>query len=311
MKNQYRIRNWSEYNAGLKLRGSVTFWLDEKVVGQWLVKNKTGKKGASQTYSDLAIATFTIFKSIYSLAGRQTEGLLKSLFSLMNLDLPVPEHSTVSRRLSSVKVLLPVEKSSKPRHLVVDSTGIKVYGEGEWKTRQHGVGKRRTWRKLHLGVDESTGEIVSAVVTTNNYHDSQVLRDILAGVEGEIEQVSADGAYDTKNCYEQIKQKQARAVIPPRKNAKIQQHGNCKSPPLPRDENLRRIRKIGRKQWKQESGYHRRSLAETTMFRLKCIFGGKVASRTFENQATELFLQCIALNLMNQICRPESYAVVL
>ena len=311
MKNQYRIRNWSEYNAGLKLRGSLTFWLDEKVVGQWLVKNKTGKKGASQTYSDLAIATFSIFKSIYSLAGRQTEGFLKSLFSLMNLELPVPEHSTVSRRLSSVKVLLPVEKSSKPRHLVVDSTGIKVYGEGEWKTRQHGIGKRRTWRKLHLGVDESTGEIVSAVVTTNNYHDSQILGDILAGVEGEIKQVSADGAYDTKNCYEQIEQKQARAVIPPRKNAKIQQHGNCKSPPLPRDENLRRIREIGRKKWKQESGYHRRSLAETTMFRLKCIFGGKVASRTFENQATELFLQCIALNLMNQICRPESYVVVL
>ena len=311
MKNQYRIRNWSEYNAGLKLRGSLTFWLDEKVVGQWLVKNKTGKKGASQTYSDLAIATFSIFKSIYSLAGRQTEGFLKSLFSLMNLELPVPEHSTVSRRLSSVKVLLPVEKSSKPRHLVVDSTGIKVYGEGEWKTRQHGIGKRRTWRKLHLGVDESTGEIVSAVVTTNNYHDSQILGDILAGVEGEIKQVSADGAYDTKNCYEQIEQKQARAVIPPRKNAKIQQHGNCKSPPLPRDENLSRIREIGRKKWKQESGYHRRSLAETTMFRLKCIFGGKVASRTFENQATELFLQCIALNLMNQICRPESYVVVL
>ena len=311
MKNQYRIRNWSEYNAGLKLRGSLTFWLDEKVVGRWLVKNKTGKKGASQTYSDLAIATFSIFKSIYSLAGRQTEGFLKSLFSLMNLELPVPEHSTVSRRLSSVKVLLPVEKSSKPRHLVVDSTGIKVYGEGEWKTRQHGIGKRRTWRKLHLGVDESTGEIVSAVVTTNNYHDSQILGDILAGVEGEIKQVSADGAYDTKNCYEQIEQKQARAVIPPRKNAKIQQHGNCKSPPLPRDENLRRIREIGRKKWKQESGYHRRSLAETTMFRLKCIFGGKVASRTFENQATELFLQCIALNLMNQICRPESYVVVL
>ena len=229
----------------------------------------------------------------------------------MNLELPVPKHSTVSRRLGSLAISLPVEKSSKPRHLVVDSTGIKVYGEGEWKTRQHGIGKRRTWRKLHLGVDESTGEIVSAVVTTNNYHDSQVLEDILAGVKGEIEQVSADGAYDTQNCYEQIEQRQARAVIPPRKNAKIQQHGNCKSPPLPRDENLRRIRKLGRKKWKQECGYHRRSLAETTMFRLKCIFGGKVTSRKFENQSTELFLQCVALNLMNQICRSESYAVVL
>ena len=253
---------------------------------------------------------FSTFKSIYSLARRQAEGFIKSLFTLMNLGLPVPEHSTVSRRLGSLAISLPVEKSSKPRHLVVDLAGIKVYGEGEWKTRQHGAGKRRTWRKLHLGVDESTGEIVSAVVTTNNYHDSQVIGDILEGVEGDIEQVSADGAYDTSQCYEQITERQAQAIIPPRRNAKIQQHGNCKLPPLPRDENLRKIRQMGRKKWKRECGYHRRSLAETTMFRLKCIFGGKVTSPKFENQSTELFLQCVTLNRMNQICRPESYVVI-
>ncbi len=104
----------------------------------------------------------------------------------MNLDLPVPDHSTVSRRLSSVEIELPVQKSESARHIVVDSTGLKVYGEGEWKTRQHGISKRRTWRKLHLGIDETTGEIISAVVTTNDYHDSQVLEDILDGVEDEI-----------------------------------------------------------------------------------------------------------------------------
>ncbi len=139
----------------------------------------------------------------------------------MNLDLPVPDHSTVSRRLSSVEIELPVQKSESARHIVVDSTGLKVYGEGEWKTRQHGISKRRTWRKLHLGIDETTGEIISAVVTTNDYHDSQVLEDILDGVEDEIWQVSADGAYDTKNCYEQITQRRARATIPPRKNATV------------------------------------------------------------------------------------------
>ncbi len=222
---------------------------------------------------------------------------------------------------------MPVQKSEKALHLVVDSTGVKVYAEGEWKTRQHGIVKRRTWRKLHLGIDERTGEIVGAVVTTNDYHDSQLLEDILDGIEEEILQVSADGAYDTSNCYEQIKQRQSRATIPPRKNAtvrvesawetqafpltKIFQHGNCKAPPLPRDENLRAIRKMGRKKWKRESGYHRRSLAETTMFRLKCIFGGKLASRQFDNQAVELFLQCSALNRMIQICKPESYVVEL
>ena len=311
MKNQYRIRNWSEYNAGLKQRGSITFWLSTDVIEKWLAKERTGKKGASNIYSNIAIATMSTIKSVFSLAGRQTQGFIESVFELMQIDLAVPDHSTLSRRLGSLKIELPVKKSGQARHIVVDSTGVKVYGEGEWKTRQHGISKRRTWRKLHLGIDETTGEILSAVVTTNDYHDSQVLEDILDGVESEISQVSADGAYDTKNCHEQIKQRQARATIPPRKNARIQQHGNCQTPPLSRDENLRAIRKMGRKKWKRESGYHHRSLAETTIFRLKCIFGGKLASRQFDNQAVELFLQCSALNRMIQICKPESYVVEL
>lgn len=309
MKKQYRIRNWSEYNAGLKRRGSITFWLSTDVIDEWLVKTKTGSRGASKTYNDMAIATMSTIKSIFSLAGRQAQGFVESVFELMQINLPVPDHSTVSRRLGSLKIKLPVKKKESARHLVVDSTGVKVYGEGEWKTRQHGISKRRTWRKLHLGIDETTGEIISAVATTNDYHDSQVLGDILDGVEDRVLQVSTDGAYDTKSCYEQIEQKEAKAVIPPRKNAKIQQHGNCKSPPLIRDENLRAIRQMGRKKWKRESGYHRRSIAETTMFRLKCIFGGSLSSRQFDNQAVELFLQCAALNRMIQICKPKSYII--
>ncbi|MEL6502368.1 MAG: IS5 family transposase [Cyanobacteria bacterium J06623_1] len=309
MKKQYRICNWSEYNAGLKRRGSITFWLSTDVINEWLVKTKTGKRGASKTYNDVAIATMSTVKSLFSLAGRQAQGFVESILQLMNINLPVPDHSTVSRRLSRLKIELPLEKSSCPRHLVVDSTGVKVYGEGEWKTRQHGISQRRTWRKLHLGIDEATGEIVSAVATTNDYHDSQVLEDILDGVEDDLQQVSTDGAYDTQKCYEAIQQRQAEAIIPPRKNAKIKQHGNCQKPPLPRDENLRAIRQMGRKKWKRESGYHRRSIAETTMFRLKCIFGGQLASRRFENQAVELFLQCAALNRMIQLCKPKSYVL--
>lgn len=302
----YKVRNWSEYNAGLKKRGSLTFWVEKKIIDQWLLKNKQGKRGASQIYSDIAIATFETMKLVYGLAGRQTEGFLSSIFSLMGIDLPVPEHSTVSRRKGKLEVVLPVVPKQGKVHVVVDSTGIKVYGEGEWKTRQHGVSKRRTWRKLHLGVDESTGEILSAVVTTNDFHDGEILEDILKGIEQEIEQVSADGAYDQGSCYESIEQRSARAVIPPRKNAKIWQHGNCHAPPHPRDENLRAIRKIGRKSWKKDSNYHRRSLSETTMFRLKCIFGGKVSSRNFDNQATELLIQCLALNRMIQVAKPDS-----
>ena len=183
---------------------------------------------------------------------------------------------------------------------------MKVYGEGEWKTRQHGISKRRTWRKLHLGIDEATGEILAAVVTTNAFHDGEVLSDMLDLIEGEIEQVSADGAYDHRHCYDEIAERNAKAVIPPRKDAVIWQHGNCKAPAHPMDENLRYIRKHGRKKWKQDAKYHRRSLAETTMFRLKAIFGGKLRCRKFDNQAVELLLQCAALNRMIQIAKPDS-----
>jgi IS5 family transposase len=308
-KATYRIRNWKEYDAALKQRGSITFWVSEDVIEQWNNPEKTGKRGASNEYSDLAIATMATVKSLFHLAGRQTEGFLESLFNLMHIEVKTPDHSTLSRRLGKLSVTLPVIPKDKAVHVVVDSTGVKVYGEGEWKTRQHGVSKRRTWRKLHLGVDENTGEILAAVVSTNNYHDSEVLPDLLEQIPENIEQVSGDGAYDTFDCYDAIEQGQAKAVIPPRKDAKIHQHGNCKAPPHPRDKNLRRIRKVGRKRWKQESNYHRRSIAETTMFRLKAIFGGKLRSRKFDNQAVELFLQCAALNRMIQLGKPDSYKV--
>ncbi|MEP1075108.1 IS5 family transposase [Leptolyngbya sp. PL-A3] len=309
MKPQYRIRNWSEYNAGLKQRGSLTFWVEESILEQWVVKELSGKPGASILYSDLAIQTMATLKALYRLAGRQCQGFLESIFELMGIDLPVPDHSTLSRRLGQLSIELPVVSKEGARHVVVDSTGVKVYGEGEWKTRQHGISKRRTWRKLHLGVDEATGEILAAVVTTNDYHDGEVLADVLDGIQSPIEQVSTDGAYDHRHCYEEIAAKGAKAVVPPRKDAKIWQHGNRQGKPHPRDENLRSIRKHGRKRWKQDSGYHRRSIAETTMFRFKTIFGSNLSARQFDNQAVELFIKCAALNRMIQIAKPDSYKV--
>lgn len=309
MKPQYRICNWSEYNAGLKQRGSLTFWIEASVLEQWVVKELNGKPGASVLYSDLAIGTMASVKAIYRLAGRQCQGFLESVFELMGIDLPVPDHSTLSRRVGKLSIDLPVMPKQGARHIVVDSTGVKVYGEGEWKTRQHGVSKRRTWRKLHLGVDKATGEIVAMVVTTNDGADGEVLEDILEQVEHEIEQVSTDGADDHRHCYDEIDARGAKAVIPPRKDANIWQHGNRKDKPHQRDENLRSIRKHGGKRWKRDSGYHRRSIAETTMFRLKTIFGGNLSARKFDNQAVELFIKCAALNRMIQIAKPDSYKV--
>jgi hypothetical protein len=302
----YRIRNWSEYNAGLKQRGSLTFWRLDDVVDGWLEPDLTGRRGASPLYTDLAIATFETLKRVYGLADRQTEGFIASLFGLIGVDLPVPEPSTVSRRKRKLNVTLPVVPQSRAVHLVVDSTGVKVSGEGEGKTRQHGVSKRRTWRKLHRGVDESTGEILAAVVTTNDFHDSEVLPDLLEATEADIAQGAADGAYDKRRGYDALTERGAKAAIPPQKNAKIWPHGNCKAPPHPRDENLRAIRKRGRKAWKRQSNSHRRSIAETTLFRLKALFGGKLRSRKFDNQAAELLLQCAALNRRIQLAKPDT-----
>jgi IS5 family transposase len=164
-------------------------------------------------------------------------------------------------------------------------------------------------RKVHLGIEEASGEIVAAVVTTNNYSDSQILLDLLEQVEEEIEQVSGDGGYDKRNCYMAIQGCGAQATIPPQRNAKIWQHGNTKAERLARDQNLRRIRQVGRAAWKRESGYHRRSLVETTMFRLKTIFSDRVTAHGFADQATQVLVRCAALNHMTQLCKPDSYRV--
>lgn len=306
----YRVRNWAEYNAGLKQRGRITFWLDEEAVKTWLNRGKTGRRGASCTYSDLAIETVVMIKSVYSLAGRQAVGLVESVFALMDIDLAVPEHSTVSRRLASLDIELRATPKGDERHVVIDATGIKIYGEGEWRTRQHGVSKRRTWRKLHLAVDEATGEILAAEVTANDKKDGQLLAPLLAGIADDIEQVSADGAYDQRDCYDTLSERDIKAAIPPRKDAKIWQHGNTKAAPHPRDENLRAIRKHGRKKWKRLCHYHRRSLAETAMFRFKTSFSPQAFSRLFKNQVAELKLKGKALNKMIQLAKPESYLVI-
>jgi len=306
--SQYRIRNWSEYNKGLKQRGSLTFWIDPEVLSNWEVKQKTGKPGATATYSNQAIVTMVSLKSEMSLPGRALCGFVESIFKLMNVELSVPDHTTISRRLKHLEVELPVKPTSGKRHVVIDSTGIKVYGEGEWKTRQHGISKRRTWRKLHLAVDEATGEILSGVVTDNSCHDSEVLGELLDEITDPISQVDADGAYDTAVCYDYIEEREAIAGIPPQRNAKIWFHGNRNSPRHPRDENLRKIRLVGRAKWKRLINYHRRSLAETTMFRFKTAFGGKVSSRKMERQVNELKVQCLVLNRMIQVAKPDSYA---
>jgi Transposase DDE domain len=306
MKTQYRIRNWSAYNAALIARGSLTLWVDEEAVKAWRYTGPR-QRGAQYVYAEAAITCVLTLRAVYHLALRATEGLGRSVLTLLGVALPVPSYSTLSRRAADLPVALGALPRSTPLHLVIDSSGFKVYGEGEWKVRQHGWSKRRTWRKLHIGVDEATGEIVAAVASEAGVFADAVLPDLVAQVQGEIRQVSADGAYDKRHCYDALAARGATAVMPPRRDAKIWQHGNYAGAPWQRDENLRAIRRKGRRRWKHESGYHRRSLAETTFFRLKTLFGPAVSSRQFPQQATELFLKAAALNRMTHLGMPESY----
>ena len=306
-RRKYRIRNWHDYNTALIQRGSLTLWLPPGGLQDWRNQERTGKRGKPRLYTDQAITCALRLREVYRLPLRATEGLLRSLVTLLGADVAVPCYSTLSRRQAGLAVALEAPAPAEPLHLVVDGTGLKVFGDGEWKARQHGVSKRRTWRKVHLAVDQDTGYVRAAATTTNSISDGQMLPRLLQQVEQAICQVSADGGYDRRTCYEAIAARGARAVIPPRRGAKIWQHGNSKAERLARDENLRRIRVVGRARWKQESGYHRRSLAETAVFRLKTIFGPVLRARSDAAQETETMLRLNALNRMTALGMPDAY----
>jgi hypothetical protein len=192
-KTKYRLRNWREYNTVLVQRGSLILWFKDDVLRVWQNRERTGKRGHPQEYTDTARVTMATPQELYHLQLRQTQGLMESTTALLGVAVAVPHYSTLGRRRAELEVGLPRAQSKEGLPVVVDSTGVKAFGEGEWKVRQHGYPARRTWRKVHLGVAEASGEIVAAVVTTNNSHDSQVLPDLLAQVEEPLAQVSGDG----------------------------------------------------------------------------------------------------------------------
>jgi hypothetical protein len=308
-KSLYRVKNWREYDRALVQRGSITFWLCDDFEKSWLYVGEK-QRGSQYDYSEQAIRVMHTVKNVFHLPNRATEGFMRSIFALLGIMLSVPDHTTLSRRGKNLKVVLP-KKARGHLDIVMDSTGLKIYGEGEWKVRTHGKSKRRTWRKLHVGVDPKSGEIQAAALTANSISDDQMVEPLLAQVQQPIDRFAGDGSYDKRKVYDGLNQyaPEAEVLIPPRKNARIWQHGNTKAERLKRDENLRAIRQVGRRTWKQTSGYHVRSLAETTMFRLKTVFGDCLSARLMETQITQALIRCAALNRMTHLGMPESYKV--
>jgi hypothetical protein len=306
-KKQYRIRNWHEYNEALVNRGSLDVWISKEGKEKWYAE-PTGAQGAQQIYSDVAISVVLTMQKVFHLPLRAVEGFVGSVFRMTNMRLVVPDYSTLSRRSDGLTVLLTKRKKEKTI-LIVDGSGAKVFGEGEWKVRQHGYSKHRTWKKIHIAIDED-GEIRAEEMTGNDTHDSEVVGDLFFQEEAKIEAFAGDGAFDTRGVYTACQDRSvSRILIPPRHGAKIWQHGNLRADPHPRDENLRAIRKKGRAQWKIESGYHIRSGVENTFFRWKTIFGERLRSRVEARQRTEVRIVATALNRMLSLGMPDSYAI--
>ena len=304
-KQQYRIRNWCEYNKALVQRGSLSLWIDTRATDTWLDQDRPHRRGRRRTYTDAAITCALLLREVYHLPLRSTQGLVRSLLHLMKVKLPSAHYSTLSRRARQLSVNLSAHLNKQVKHLVIDSTGLKVYGEGEWKVRLHGVDKRRTWRKLHIAMDASTHQLTAAMITDKDALDRHLLPLLLKQTKDEVKAVGADGAYDFECCYRALKERAAVPLIPPRSDAAIR----GKSPFERRDENVRLIRQLGSKRWKKASGYHRRSLVECAFFRLKTLFSDRLRSQRDDTQSTEARVRCLAMNRMTSLGMPKSYAI--
>ena len=298
----YRTTNWSSYNSALINRGNLSIWFDPKT--QWYAQPK-GKHGRNQTYSDTAIQCCLMIKSLFHLSLRMVTGFVQSLIHLCRLDWTAPDYSTICRRQKHIDIAINYQKSSNGLQLLVDSTGLKFLGEGEWKRKKHQPEYRRQWRKLHIGIDAETLQIRAIQLTTNNVSDSQVLGDLLDQIpqDEQIDSVYTDGAYDTKQCRQVIADRQAHAVIPPRKNAKPWK--DTKTSSLERNELLRTVKRLGRTIWKNWSGYHRRSLVETKMHCIK-LLGDKLRARNFQSQVNEIHARVAVLNKFTDLGRPHT-----
>lgn len=260
---RYRTLNWQEYDRGLIARGDLTVWISPDLA--WHASVVTGRRGRPRVFTDAAIQAVLTLKVLYQLPLRAAQGMAGSLIRLAGLDWQVPHYSTLSRRQKDLTVEIPYRLRSGLLHLVMDSTGLKVLGEGEWKVRKHGTGKRRVWRKVHLVIDADSHEIRAVEMTDHRHGDGEIVPGLLAQLpeEERMGVISGDGAYDTRVVYEASASRQADLVVPPRRNGKPWKRRTTGA--SERNETLRAIRHLWRRLWKRWSGYHRRSLAETAM----------------------------------------------
>jgi len=303
-KTKHHVTNWAEYEKALVQRGDTSIWFSPEAAKAWNAK-PSGKSGAPRKYSDLAIETALTLRLVFHLPLRQTEGFLNSLFEMMGLDLSAPDHTTLSRRSKQLNLKLRRVPAKGAIHLIIDSTGLSIVGEGEWAAAKHGKRGKRGWRNLHIGVDES-GVIVGQELTDSTGDDATTGLRMLDELKRDVKSFTGDAAYDTLAIYDAAGSRGARVVVPPSRNASV---SNRRPRSPARDRTIKRINKVGRRRWKKESGYHRQGTVENAFFRYKQIVGDRLRARHADTQKTEAVIACNVLNRMVELGRPKSRAV--
>lgn len=296
-KPRYKTSNWKQYDQALINQGSLTFWIDEEEIREWK-QGKQNKRGRPSVFSHLAITTALMVKRIFSMPLRASQGFIDSVFQLAHLPLHCPHYCCISRRAKYVDVSFKTKTKGAIQHLAIDATCLKVYGEGEWKVKKHGTdGKRRVWRKLHLAVDTSTHEIIASELSLSTVTDAEVLPNLLKQTRRKILEISGDGAYDTRDCHAAIRIRRAVALIPPRKGAAFWKRGHTRNLAVG-------CQKLygSNKHWKKHYGYHKRSLSETAMYRVKQLLGGRLSLRNYNAQVGETY----ALNKLTGLGMPKT-----
>ncbi|OSP53660.1 IS5 family transposase [Pseudoruegeria sp. SK021] len=282
-KARYRVTNWAEYNESLRRRGDVTLWFDLDLLSRWRATS-IGKRGGKLVYSDLAIEICLTLRSVFGQALRQTQGLVRSLLNLAGIVLPVPDFSTLSRRGATLRICPTARATTGPITLIVDSTGLRVHGGRDWMEEKHGLPKhRKTWRKLHIGLDPDSGEIVASSLTTERVGDPTALPALLQQIRQPVDKFIADGAYDgqpTVTTTQMAFGADVEVIIPPPKTAIP---GDCDL----RNRHLETIRIEGRMAWQTATGYNLRSNVEAQIGRYKQVIGPQLRSRTLEAQRVE------------------------
>ena len=304
-KTKYRVGNWPEYDHTLVQRGDLTLWISADAIDAWQPA-PSGRRGGQRKFADLAIETALRLRLVFTLPLRQTEGFLRSVLSLMGVDLEAPDHTTLSRRSQHLNIEFHSDPAKEPLHLIVDSTGLSIVGEGEWAAVKHGGTGKRGWKKLHLGVDGS-GVIVAQVLTDGSTDDAATALSLLDEVEGSIASFTADAAYDTIAIYDAAGARGAKVIVPPTKTATRSRRRRPRS--TARDRTIKRVRTIGRRRWKKESGYHRQARVENAFFRYKSIIGDRLRARHPKAQKAEALIACNILNGMTALGRPASCAI--